>query len=208
MTKKLLSLCCNLFVFAATTLCVLGFFTRGGVGNMQAVGAKAFIYFTVDSNVLCALACLGMAVWELPHLRRRDAEIPRWLNVFKFVGTVAVSLTFCTVMLFLGQLYGYGPMLTGRNLYLHLLCPLAAIISFAALERSGPAPLRPCLLGLLPVVVYGAVYFTCVILLKRWNDFYGFNRGGRWPLSLVLMVLATLILCVLLWAANHRRHRR
>ena len=204
MTKKLLSVFCNLFVFAAVALCMLGFFTRGGEGNMQVVGVRAFQYFTVDSNVLCALACLCTAGWELRRLRS-DAPIPRWLNLFKFVGTVAVSLTCFTVLFFLGPLYGYGPMLAGRNFFLHLLCPLAAMFSFAVLERTDPAPLPLCLLGLLPTVVYGTVYFTLVILAKRWRDFYGFNRGGHWYLSAVLMLLATLLLSAALWTLNHRR---
>ena len=203
--KLFLSLACNLLIVLLTAMCLADFFTRGGEGNMQVVGTRAFIYFTVDSNVLCALASLGMVVWGLFRMRRRGAPIPLGLGLFKFVGTAAVSLTFCTVMAFLGPLYGYGAMFTGNNLYLHLVTPLLAVFSYTLLEKGGPAGFGGAALGVLPTVAYGAVYLSMVVILRRWADFYAFNRGGRWYVSVVLMLLASWLISLILWLANHGR---
>ena len=53
------------------------------------------------------------------------------------------------------------------------------------------------------MVLYGAAYLWKVVLCpkdKRWDDFYGFNRNGRWPIYFTGMVSAGFLICVLLWA--------
>ena len=34
---------------------------------------------------------------------------------------------------------------------------------------------------------------------ERWEDFYGFNKGGKWPLAYAGMVAGTIVICVLFW---------
>ena len=58
-------------------------------------------------------------------------------------------------------------------------------------------PLRS-LLGLLPVLLYGLLYLNKVVSRKEWDDFYGFNRDGKWPLSFAAMLIGTALLCLLL----------
>ena len=44
-------------------------------------------------------------------------------------------------------------------------------------------------LGLSTVILYGIVYLVMVVALGPlnggWEDFYGFNRGGYWPIALL-----------------------
>ena len=51
-------------------------------------------------------------------------------------------------------------------------------------------------LGLVPVVIYGAVYFVEVILIGvqngGWPDFYSFNKNGNWMLTVVIILAATI----------------
>ena len=39
-----------------------------------------------------------------------------------------------------------------------------------------------------------------VLIRKKWEDFYGFNKGGKWYVSLLLMLELNLSICVGLWA--------
>ena len=60
--------------------------------------------------------------------------------------------------------------------------------------------------GLLPVALYGALYLYRVILApadRRWEDFYGFNRGGKWPLSMGAMLLGSFLVCLGLMALQN-----
>ena len=158
-------------------------------------GAKlkqAFRYFTVQSNVLCSAAALLLCLFPAV----------RWIWVLKFVGTAAVTVTMLTVLLFLGPQYGYRALLSGPDLVMHLVTPLLALGSFCLLERRGLV--FPLLLtGLLPVALYGCLYLYKVLLApepKRWEDFYGFNKGGRWYLSLPIMLTAALLISLALSA--------
>ena len=158
-------------------------------------GLKAFRYFTVISNVFCALAALVMAVAQIAN------RVTMPVVLLKYMGTVSVSVTLLTVLLFLGPTQGYGEMLRGRNLYMHLVGPLLAIVSYCLWEKR-PMSFGMALTGLIPVLVYGLVYLNQVILApeaRRWDDFYGFNRGGHWPAALAMMLAGTLAVCVALW---------
>ncbi len=178
--------------------CVFRIFTAGGEGNMQVAGWEAFRYFTVDSNVLAALAAASSVPFAVRALRTGREKIPRALLLFRFVGTAAVAVTFFTVLIFLGPIYGYPMMYAGSNLFLHLLCPLFFFLSFLFFTGRGERlPLRLFWLGVLPVVLYGAVYLYCVLIRGNWPDFYVFNSDGRWYVSLVVMLSATALLSVL-----------
>ena len=190
---------CNLLIFAFTVYGMSRFFTVGGDGNMAVMNTRCFQFFTVDSNVLAALAAILLLIWQLRCLRK-GKPVSKMLTVLKYVGTVAVGVTFFTVFCFLGLIYGYRSMIEGVNLFMHLITPLLAMLSFCFLEREPALRFRSVFLGLIPTAVYGIIYMVMVVALRRWYDFYGFNMGGRWVLSSILMLLATWILSLALWA--------
>ena len=185
----------NAAIFAVTAFCVLTFFVKGGRGNMEVVGPVAFRYFTVDSNVLVAVASLFVAVFGIVKLAT-GREYPEWVRVFKFVGTVAVMLTFLTVVVFLGFIYGFKAMFVGINLFLHLLTPLAALLTLWFAEAG--VKIRPAFfaLGVAPMIVYGAVYLWMVIFAEKWEDFYHLANGGKWWVSVLAMVAGTALIAV------------
>ncbi len=153
-------------------------------------------YFTVLSNLLCALASLTAAAC-------RTAEgIAFGASLFKFVATCAVTVTLLTVFLFLGRAYGgVGELLKGQDLFLHLICPLLAIISYCFFDRVRMGAAY-ALLGALPVLLYGILYMYKVLFApesSRWEDFYTFNRGGKWPVAFAAMLIAAIIISFILW---------
>ncbi len=148
-------------------------------------------FFTVLSNLLCALAALAVVVCRLGF-----GTLPYAVGVFKYVATAAVSVTLLTVVCFLGPTLGYKLMFTGPDLWLHLVCPLLAVVSLLLWDKP-ELPFGAVFLGALPVALYGAVYIRRVMFApeqRRWQDFYGFNRGGRWPLSLLIMLAAAFLI--------------
>ena len=184
----------NAAVFAVTFFLTARFFRRDGRWALHN-GRPAFRYFTVLSNVLCAAAALLMCV----------APNCRWVWLLKYVGTAAVTVTLLTVFLFLGPTLGYGKLLKGGDLFMHLLTPLLAVASFGFLEKRGMR-FAEALWGLLPVALYGVWYLYKVVLApqhRRWDDFYGFNRGGRWPLSFAAMQLGSFAVCMGLMALQN-----
>ena len=192
---SVLSIVVNLFIVAVTVFSVSLFFTSKGQGNMEVAGTRAFRYFTVDSNILAAVASLLVMIFQIKNLFSRNAvatgAVPEWLRLLKFVSVVSVMLTFLTVVFFLGPLMGYRLMFVGTNLFLHLTTPLMALLSFWLLETGGR--IRPGLFlpGVIPMLLYGAVYIYMVVFAQKWKDFYMFNASGQWWITAIIMTAAT-----------------
>ena len=113
----------------------------------------------------------------------------------------AVSLTFFTVLFYLAPAIGsFTKLIREENLFMHFLTPLMALASFCIWERRGMGP-WVFLWGMLPILLYGSLYLRKVVFDKTdkaWDDLYGFNRKGRWPLSLCAMLSANMTICLCL----------
>ena len=159
--------------------------------------APLFRFFTVLSNVLCAVSCLVVVSFRIVGI------LPVWVQLFKYMGTVAVTVTLLTVLLFLGPfVYDYKTLLTGGDLWLHLICPALALVTYFIWDQPH-APFWTVIFGVLPVILYGILYLYRVVLApeeKRWEDFYSFNKDGKWPIAFGAMVAATFVISVILWA--------
>ena len=155
-----------------------------------------FRFFTILSNLLCAFACLLVLVFRIV------GKVPASVLVLKYVGTSCVTLTFLTVMLFLGPfVYSYKQLLSGPDLFFHAVNPLLAIVSYLAWARA-QGSFSHVLLGTLPVLLYACLYLKKVVLdpeEKRWEDFYGLNKG-HWLFSFIIMVAAGALISVVLWS--------
>ncbi len=180
----------NIIIVVVTAILVFGLFRRDGKWDLGRA-RNAFRFFTVQSNTLCAISALFLLLYP-------DAE---WTYYLKYIGTCAVTVTMMTVLLFLGPVFGYQYMFKGSDLFMHLLTPLLAIVSLCVFESKGMSPVAACL-GLLPVALYAPLYLNRIIFApkeKRWDDFYGFNRNGKWYVSYFLMHLGAAIICIVMY---------
>ncbi|MBR0041100.1 MAG: hypothetical protein IJP64_06945 [Oscillospiraceae bacterium] len=186
----------NMAIFVCTVLAYLGCF-RGEDGVWRAEnGLAALRFYTLLSNLFCALAALALALALL------GGEVPRWIWLWKYIGAAAVTVTLLTVLVFLAPAAGFKAMFSGRDLYLHLIGPLLAIVSFSFFERFFPLSFPLALTGLIPVILYGLVYLYKVVLCpeaQRWEDFYGYNKNGKWQISFAAMMLGGALVCLALW---------
>ena len=168
-------------------------------GSTAKPKSALFRYFTALSNIYCAMASLAVLICTLA------GNVPAGVIIWKYSGTCAVTVTFLTVMLFLGPtMKNYKLLLTGFDFFLHLFCPLLAIVSYTVCEKRA-FPFYIVLCGALPMVLYMAVYYYKVMHApegKKWKDFYGFNRTGKWPLSMAAMLLAFFAVSIILWAIH------
>ena len=180
----------NVLIFAITAILVLRIIRKDGKWDVQRAKG-AFRFFTVQSNVFCAAAALCLALFPSA----------RWAWLLKYVGTAAVLVTLLTVFLFLAPSMGsLLPLLKGNDFFMHLTTPLMAVVSFSFFEKKGMG-FGAALLGMLPVVVYGLWYLYKILYApadKRWDDFYGFNKGGKWPVTFTGMMLGGFAVCMLL----------
>ena len=155
----------------------IGMMIRGG-GLLSSSGLGSLRYFTVLSNLLEG----GASLWAAVSLIA-GRGIPVRLEALKWTAGTAVMVTFSVVILFLGQIYGYGPMLRGSSLYLHLIVPLlsaAEMLFLRERELSPKTPRQPAA----AVSAYGVFYFIRLFAGGRGpdgrfvNDFYAFTLWG------------------------------
>ena len=183
----------NLIIFFCTALAYLScFHTEAGWDRKTGFGALR--YYTLLSNLFCALAALALGLALI------GGDVPHWIWLWKYIGTAAVTVTLLTVLVFLGPAMGYKALLSGRDLYLHLIGPLLAIVSFCFFEKR-PMGFGTALAGMLPVLLYGPLYLYKIRYApegRRWDDFYGFNKNGKWPLSCACMLAGTFLICLAL----------
>ncbi len=182
-----MSILLNCLIFSITLALTVLFFRKDGKWN-AARGKKAFRFFTVQSNVLCAFSALLLCLF--PNAR--------WIWLLKYVGTAAVCVTMLTVLFYLGPMAGYQKLLSGSDLFMHLITPLLALVSFTVYEKRGMG-FSEAMCGLLPVVLYGSLYLYRIIIAppeKAWEDFYRFNQGGRYHLSMAAMLIGTFLICM------------
>ena len=189
-----LSLIFNAAIFIVTAAIVVSLFRKDGAWSIEKA-KPSFRFYTVLSNVLCGIAALCVCVSRL------GGSLTYGVWLFKYIATAAVTVTLMTVLLFLGPANGgYKGFFSGRNLYLHLLGPLLAIASFSLFEKR-PMSFPGSLWGMVTVVLYGLYYLYRILYApeeKRWKDFYGFNKGGKWPVAFAAMMLGGFAVCMLL----------
>ena len=65
----------------------------------------------------------------------------------------------------------------------------------------GAMNIPTAMLGELPVIAYGLLYLYKTQYApeeKRWQDYYGFNRNGKWYLSYAAMLTGTALIGIAL----------
>lgn len=197
--KTVASLVLNSLIVLITTGVVISYFIVES--DVIQNGWESFRFFTTDSNILAAAAALAVAVCDIRMLKGKRGSLPHTVEILKYVGTVSVLLTFCTVMFFLIPIYGVEMQLGGTGFHMHVGAPMMSLVSFCFLEKQSRLRLTEMLFGLLPTVIYGAVYFIEVVLISEsnggWADFYAFNQGGAWGVTIAVMLTATALISFL-----------
>ena len=211
--KKLrftLSLIINLVIFMLMAHTLINNFRTDILRDsdlLEAGGWVSFRYFTMLSNVLAAIAAALVAAFDAKALISDEEKLPRWVLILKYAGTVAVTLTFVTVVVFLGPMveamgHGYFKLFQNENFFLHFLSPILAIISFVCFEQIENLKFTETIYGVIPTVLYSFAYLPMVVIGKEnggWPDFYMLTFGGHmWvaPISLIVMYGATFGLAV------------
>lgn len=202
--NTIISLILNLFVVISTIIIVALYFTpNSGEGNMNVSGVECFKFFTIDSNILVAITCLIVSIYDILILINKYDELPKYIIYIKHIGVTAITITFLVVLCYLGPVQGFDLMYGHKGVLTHLLNPLASIISYLFFEHSIKEKYRFTFLGILSVLVYGSVYLTLVVFTKTWEDFYSFNINNMWYISLIVIIIVSYLISLMLNALHN-----
>ena len=128
-----------------------------------------FMYFTIQSNILISLICLiGLFM-----LIKNKNVTSTWL-VFKFVGTIAITLTGFGFSFILAPAFGKGAW-NVQNLLTHAIVPVMAIIDFFVITCSTRLGYKNIIYVIIPPVLY--VIYAGIGYLNGWK----FSGGLNYP---------------------------
>ena len=154
-------------------------------GQLSSRGLGSLKYFTVLSNLLAGITAL---IWCGSAKRG-----PHWVNVLKFVSTLAVTLTFTMVVVFLGPLFGYGIMFVGPSFWMHLIVPVMSAVELLLRKGADQISRKEALLAEVPLLLYGTFYLGNYLINGpgTWparNDWYGIMTWG-FPVGIVIYAI-------------------
>ena len=176
--------------------------------NFDHMGIRTFCMFTVNSNILAALAMMICIPYTIDGLRTGYYQLPDWVVVTMHIAVTAVSLTFLVSLFILAPVKGFVLIFTGSRFFLHGVCPVLSIVTFCCFINSHLVRLWESPMALGPVLIYTIVYLVMVVFIGEenggWNDFYGFaTRIPVW-ISLIVIMPLTYGIAMLLRLGHNR----
>lgn len=189
---------------------------RGNEGPLGGFGSGfgSLQTFTNESNILCAIIALVMAIVGISKLKHKKYYFSHGLRTLQLVGTTAVFLTFTIVLVFLAPLFTTQTgnplaLFSSSMFFTHFLTPLLAVLVFIFFTPSrARLTIADNFIALIPVILYGVVYIMNVVVLQNWPDFYHFTFGGQnqlIPLVVIIILAGTFGLARLLIASQKRQ---
>ena len=209
------SIIMNILIVIFVTMCTIFMFTgftfMPAVKTLEVSGLEMFKFYTVDSNILMAIASLIFVIYEIRLDKGSIKEIPTVIYNIKFLGVAAITLTFVVTLFFLAPLYGFYAMYNNNNLFFHLIVPVLSIISFIFVEKYD-VKYKYAFIGVIPMALY-SIFYTTNILTHLVDgkptyqyDFYGFLFGNVWNtfITLPVIFIVTYLISVLLIFLNKK----
>ena len=217
MKRKLISsLTMNALIVLMTVVgFLLAFFGVNMTGhNYTVTGPIILVLFTYESNLLMIIPCSMLIVYEILILAGRRSDIPTFVYVTKLAFTVGVALTFFIVLIFLApnNSNGFFASFANSNIFMHLLSPLFAMISFIFFENTSKIKFPLIFLGTVHTIAYMSVYAAFVFshlidgAIDPYYDFYGFFHFGIWTTPIIAIVFCSISsgISAGLWALNRK----
>ncbi|MCI2068015.1 MAG: hypothetical protein LKJ88_00340 [Bacilli bacterium] len=197
-----------IFEIAALIIMFIGF----GDEQHAASSFHMFQFFTNDSNILLLLAALFLIYFEVKSLITKTDSIPNWVYVFKLLASVGTTLTFLTVMFYLLPVVGVGMIGTFGMASLHIVCPLAAMISFIFFENGEKIVFKSVFLGIVPAAIY-ALIIVPLVAAKLIESPYPFtdviNNPAYISVIAAFAIIIVTFLCSLgLWKLNQLFYKK
>ena len=177
------------FAACALTICLtLGSVVYGIINSPGELVKTEFEWFTIDSNCFTAFAALMILPYAVEGMRKKRLFYPKWMLLCHFAGAICISITFVFVLCFISW---YDPQLAfGReNIFLHIICPIAVMISFFMVESDYLIDRKDIPVCLIPFAAYSVLYVYNVAITGNWEDHYMLNTFVPAYVSLPLMYI-------------------
>ena len=170
------ALIASVVVTACTFYAVVGGLTTMPSEVTPERGQNLFKLFTVNSNTLSAFGAAFLIPYAMEGIRNKRFVFPKWVGMFQYSGAICTTLTMVFAIAFIWPTRGAKLAFTGMNFWLHVLCPIMALVLLFSTESRYYFTVEDSLKALIPFYIYAAVYITNVVLIGEdmggWRDIY------------------------------------
>ena len=149
-----------------------------------------FRYFTTLSNMVTGISAGFIIPFAINGIRKKRFVYPHWLSMMHYTGTIATTMTMIFTLVFI---LPFDPefALGDYNFFLHIICPIAILISFQLVEFGRELTRRDSLVCLIPFFLYTWVYLIMVVFIGKenggWEDLYMLNTFVPFYISMPLV---------------------
>ena len=209
----------NIAIVVLVALCVVSFHVEI-FGPNDPTPISVYLYFTVLSNIFVGLVSLIEIPFLIKSISKRRDQIPTFVYAAKLAAVTTVTITMATSLSWLGIQMGYDAILKGSHLFLHLITPALALLSFVVIESQAKIKFRHVFWVLIPVLLYAGFYFSAIFLFdlgaKDWYLLaYDYVEGVRSEnvnlvkssISIAVFVVGPVILSIVIWLLNQLFHK-
>lgn len=173
--SKLALFACILTMVCSSTSIVMTFFwyVDNDVSPLQ-----SFRYFTTISNTLTLIASAFITPFAVEGIRKKRFVVPKWLSLIFYSGAICTTIVFMFAVVFILP-YDRDFAIGGKQFFLHIVCPIAVLVSYELAEVNYTFSLRDKHLCLIPFILYTIVYIWNVLIVGEenggWKDMYMLN---------------------------------
>ena len=139
---------------------------------MKVDGFKTFIFYTMLANTLSACSIAFIIPYAVDGIQKRRFVLPKWVAIMHFLSVVSITIMMVFVLAFMSWISPYDAF-GGKNIIMHIICPILILISFFQIENRYIFTIKDCLIGCVPFCIYIIVYFIEVSIIGETN--------GGWP---------------------------
>ena len=131
-----------------------------GMSSLGKSYANYLAYYTIESNIFLLISTILYLI--------TINNVPKIVQLLKYSSTLSVFITFLVVVFVLYPMYDFNfqfMFLDGPNLYMHVLCPVLAIISFIFFDSNEiENSLKNNLRSLYFTIIYAIILISLNIL--------------------------------------------
>lgn len=135
-----------------------------------------FHYFTVNSGMLSSIGAAFMIPYAFEGIRKKRFVLPKLVTLFQLSGAICTSITMIFSILFIAPTQGAAYAFGGNNFWLHVVCPIGALVLLFTVEVDRTISVKDTLLCMTPFFLYSLIYLFFAIILGEenggWRDFY------------------------------------
>lgn len=171
---------CKVILYRAIfiVICAFGIYLGIFDNSMDSFmgNGTALNYYTLQSNIWVLILEIFLFVFSLIEYKNDKKIIGEKMIMFKFIVTVAITLTFVVFWCMLAPYLGIKYVFTLSNIFVHTLTPILMIIDFFVYDKEIQLKKK-----FIPYTIIPPLYYFIFVVIRAKISDVALTAGSRYP---------------------------